>query len=1114
MMVSFRKKRMALLVLLTISLCSKIHSAEPQTSGLQEPWQSQYTKANATGKHVLGLWTFDATDPGEDLSGNGQTAKFDGATVEANGKFGAALRSYPGYPVQDKRHYATVKDSPKLSPSGPFTIEMWIQPGEDFEKSHSAFLLDKKYVSHTDYQLLFNRAGSSGTRTLQMLLGFGASSETWFSDPLQLKPGTWYHIVFLYNGAGRGRFLINGIPHGEKTISGIGSIAAGNKPLTIGDRNGSNYGGFPGLIDQVRISQGELEFRPVRLERISQRACFIRMEKERVLAFQVTNLQQKQIPEATVTWLLNGEVQGTSTLKNLESGEPEDVLFPLNTALRPDQYLLTAQLKVEGPLQAIAEESFPIQIVSRKLPDQFPVIMWGGGLNEIDRLKKIGFTHATGFGANYSKILKAGKPTLADTEEKVKEIRTGLDRGLANGISFYAALSPGSYLRNQEEFQRMNRDGTKKSGRKDICPVIPEIKEYCYNVGASVAQTYQDYPAFDSALLHTEVRGHSRPCFHQHDLDAFKKYSGFDIPAEAGPPHGLSYSQLKNFPKNRVIKDNNPLYVYYKWHWKKGDGWNDLNSDLERGLNSTDKKLWTWYDPAMRVATVFGSGGNVDVLSHWTYTYPDPIRINVVLDELFAMARGSMKKQDVMKMTQIIWYRSQTAPKPKKTGDVPATQANWEKEQPGADFITISPMQLREAFWAKISRPIKGIMYHGWQSLVPTDGTYAYRLTNTQTQYELERLIHEVIQPLGPALKNIPAAKNDIAFYESFASQVFAHRGTLGWNGYWLGDAHQMLQWAGLQNDVVFDETITQQGLDQYQVLVMMHGDVITESVLKEIKTFQQRGGLVIADEYLTPAIKPDIRITSYKRTGKADVDKQEFLNKAKELQKALVGKYQGFVESSNQEIVHYSRQSKDTDYIFLVNDHREFGKYVGQHGRVMENGLPSETTLTINRGDGYLYDLVNHQQVATKKSGEKHTLSVRLGPGAGGIYVITKEPIERVGIEVPEQLKRGETASVTVQVSNVQGKSVSAVIPIEVAIEDSEGRIAEMSGYRALVDGKQTFQIQIAPNDKAGIWRVHVKELASGKSSSAHFRVIDENPSHKPSYNNIKGFNPAQPAG
>ncbi|QDT98758.1 LamG-like jellyroll fold domain-containing protein [Gimesia aquarii] len=1113
-MINRKHLRFTALSILLLSTFSSLDAAGQQTVMLQEPWQSQYTKANAAGKHVLGLWTFDETDAGEDLSGNGHTAKFKGAKVESQGRFGAALRSFPGFPVEDKRHYAIVKDSPKLSPQGPFTLEMWINPGKDIEKAHSAFLLDKKYAGHTDYQLLFNRAGSSGTRILKAVLGFGASSETWYSDPLKLKPGTWYHIVFLYDGAGRGRFLVNGIPHGEKTISGIGSVAAGTRPLTIGDRNGSNYGGFPGLVDQVRISEGELEFRPVRFERISQRACFIRMEKNCTIAFQVTNLQKKLLPETTVTWLLNGEAQGTSALKNLQTGQPQEVLFPLNTSLRPDQYLLTAKLKTAGPLNTSAEESFPIQIVSRKLPDQFPVIMWGAGISEIDRLKEIGFTHAAGLRANYSKIFKAGKPALADSEQRVTEVRAGLDRGLANGISFYASLSPGTYLRNQEKYQRMNRDGTKKSSREDICASIPAIKEYCYNVGASVVQTYQDYPAFDSALLHTEVRGHSRPCFHQHDLEAFKKHAGFDVPAEVGSPYGVSYSKLKDFPKNRVVKDDHPLYVYYKWHWKKGDGWNDLNSDLERGLNSTDKTLWTWYDPAMRVATVFGSGGNVDVLSHWTYTYPDPIRINVVLDEMFAMARGSKKQQDVMKMTQIIWYRSQTAPKPKKPEDIPATQATWEQEQPDADFITISPMQLREAFWAKISRPIKGIMYHGWQSLVPTDGTYAYRLTNTQTQHELKRLIHEVVQPLGPTLRNIPAAKNDIAFYESFASQVFARRGTLGWNGYWLGDAHQMLQWAGLQTDVVFDETITQQGLDQYKVLVIMHGDVVTKSVLKKIEAFQQRGGLVIADEFLTPAIQPDIRVRSYSRTGKADVDKQEFQKKAMELKAALSGKYNRFVDSSNQNVVHYSRRGKITDYIFLVNDHREYGKYVGHHGRVMENGLPSETTLSINRGEGYLYDLVNHQPVLTQKSAGKQTFSLQLGPGAGGIYMLMQDPIERITVDVPDQLKRGESANVSLNVTSQHGKPVSAVIPVEVTIEDSEGRIAEQSGFRALVDGKQSFPIQIAPNDKAGIWRVHVKELASGKTSDAHFRVMDDNSSVKPNYKNIKGFNPAQPAG
>lgn len=1110
------RKLIQIIAVLFFSLApfSSLPAADTGSIALQEPWRSQYTKENATGPHVLGLWTFDGANPGADLSGNGHQATFHGTEIEVQGKFGAAMRSFPGFPVEDNRHGASVKNSAKLSPRGAFTLETWIKPEADIEKANTAYLLDKKYVSHTDYQLLFNPAGRTGTRTLRAVLGFGDFSETWYSDPLQLKPETWYHIVFMYDGAGRGRFLVNGLPHGEKTVPGVGAITAGTKPLTIGDRNGSNYGGFPGLVDQVRISSGELEFRPVRFDRLTQRSCYIRMEQNPSLAFQVTNLQTDVLSEATVTWLLNGDVQGTSTLKNLNSGKPQQVLFPLNTALRPDQYQLTARLKTAGPEGTTAEAAFPIQIVSRKLPDQFPVIMWGAGIGEIDRLKKIGFTHAVGTRANYSKILEAGKPTLADSEENVAEMRAGLDRGLANGISFYASLSPGSYLRSREALQRVNRDGTTHSSREDICPLIPEIKEFTYNVGASLAQTYQDYPALDAALLHTEVRGHSRPCFHEHDREAFKKFAGIDIPAEAGPPRGVDYKKLKDFPADRVVPDDDPLYVYYKWHWKTGDGWNELNSDLERGLNSTAKKFWTWYDPAMRVASVFGSGGNVDVLSHWTYSYPDPIRINVVGDELFAMAKGAGKHQDVMNMTQIIWYRSQTAPISKKPGDGPETLAHWEEEQPDAAFITISPIHLREAFWAKLSRPIKGIMYHGWQSLVPTDGAGGYRYTNSQTQNELERLIHDVIQPLGPALKTMPAAKNDIAFYESFASQVFARRGTYGWNGYWLGDAHQVLQWAGLQTDVVFDESIKQTGLDQYKVLVMMDCDVITESILQAIKDFQQRGGIVIADERVSPAVKPDIRISSYTRTGKADLDKQELQKKAEELRQALAGKYTRAIDSSNPNVIPYIRSSSHADYIFVVNDNREFGDYVGHHGRVMENGLPAEATLSVNRKAGYFYDLVQHQQINTASSHQQQTANVKLGPGAGRIYLRTDQPIDQVAVQVPASMKRGETGTVSIKVTDEQGQPVAAVIPVEVSIEDAEGRVAEMSGYRALQDGELSFQLQIAPNDKAGVWTVRVKELASGKSSTAFIRIADDNSLVKPHGQNIQGFNPEQPAG
>ena len=98
-------------------------------------------------------------------------------------------------------------------------------------------------------------------------------------------------------------------------------------------------------------------------------------------------------------------------------------------------------------------------------------------------------------------------------------------------------------------------------------------------------------------------------------------------------------------------------------------------------------------------------------------------------DELFAMAEGK-PGQRVMKMTQVIWYRSRTAPELPKDE---AQLAQWEKDQPDAEFITIAPDHLREAFWSKLSRPIRGIMYHGWQSLVDTGSTKGYVFTHPET---------------------------------------------------------------------------------------------------------------------------------------------------------------------------------------------------------------------------------------------------------------------------------------------------------------------------------------------------------------------------------------------
>ncbi|MBN2291672.1 MAG: LamG domain-containing protein, partial [Pirellulales bacterium] len=809
------------ILLFTFSVTSAIQAEPPK---LSEAWQSPYTKEDATGKHVIALWQFDAKDEiVKDISGNGHDLKLTGAKVVDGGCFGDCLETARGYPIEDKPHRARAKDHDALSPPGAFSLEMWIMPQKELDKDYpQAFLMDKKYVSHNDYQLILGHQSKAGTRCLSMVLGFGNDSQTYHSRPIALETGKWLHLAFVYDGAGRGEFFINGFPWGTQTYASRKGISRGSHPLVIGDRVGSLYHGFPGLIDQVRICGDVREFRPAKVELLSDRKCFVRMEAGAVVRLAVTNLDREKIDKATLSLRISGPLATTPgatsaeiadktiELTDLPPGKAVEIDYTLDTSLRPADYLLVARLQTDGKNTFETESRLALSIVPRHAPHRFPVLMWGvhgGILKEVDRLKRIGFNHALGLGANNGMIWAAGKPIAADKPEKVAQNKAMLDEALRHGITVVSSLSPGRDKRGDKRFWRVDPDGkplAEQHGTHDICPLFDELTKFSHNVGASMAQTYGHFPAYGAALAHTEVRGgNAQPCFHEHDRRAFKKASGQEIPKEIKSKWGVRYTTIKDFPKNRVIDDNNPIYLYYRWFWKDGDGWNRMNSELTRGLKSTGRKdFWVFTDPAVRVASVYGSGGDVDVLSQWTYSYPDPIRIGIATDELLAMAGGVSPKQQVMKMTQIIWYRRYTAPIPEEGKESPAFKAGWEVEEAEAPFITIAPMHLREAFWTKIARPIRGIMYHGYQSLLPCESTHGYRFTNEHTHHELARLVHGVIEPLGPTLLNVPGVKSDVALLESLASQVFAGRGAYGWCGKWSGDAHLVAQYAHLQPDI------------------------------------------------------------------------------------------------------------------------------------------------------------------------------------------------------------------------------------------------------------------------------------------------------------------------
>jgi len=1072
---------------LLLGACLLLNQATAQSEGIR-PWETLYEDEDASGESVIGLWQFLPGHAAEDISGNGHTLTLRGqSSFVEGGRFGHCLESFPGDKDNDHPQGAYAQNHPDLSPSGAFTLELWIKARPEIEEYGNVFLLDKKYYHYAkdlpqankDYCLYLHRTGEH-RRVLVAYLGFGADSAEFRSNEFELLPGTWYHVAFSYDGKGTGRFFLDGAAIGRRVHEGRKGIAPGPYHLVIGDRYGSIYSGFPGTIDQVRICRtmlpcfsGVLEITPDK-----GRLSFVRMEKEAQVSLVVLNDTPQVLKEVALQWKWE-ESQGNDLMDLLPAGESHGISVPIDTKLRPGTYELYASAEAQGPSQPHkAEARLTVTVVPRPLPHVMPVLMWGTG--DLDTLKEIGFTHHLVHLADYQRIWDEGASTEAAVSSQWSRYQRMLDECLAKGIGAAVVLYPGRWVMRKddlkERFQRVDRRGEPRV-HDNACAAHPDLLRFGKDVGTSVARTFASHPGLQASLIHSEIRDHTDLCFHEFDKQNFRDYAGFDIPEQAVSKGGVRWESLPDFPLDRLISDDHPLLLFYKWFWKEGDGWNWLHTRVHEGLHSTGRQdLWTFFDPAVRAPSIWGSGGEVDVLSQWTYSYPDPIKIGQATDELFAMAEG-VPGQQVMKMTQVIWYRSQTAP---ELPEDESKRVSWEKEIPDARFITIAPDHLREAFWSKISRPIRGIMYHGWASLVPSQHG-SYRYTNGETKTVLTELTRTVVKPLGPTLLQVSDRKADVALLESFSSQMFAGRGTRGWSGSWEADMHLILQWAHMQPKIVYEETILRDGLDDFKVLVMPFCDVLPKTVFERVFDFQRKGGILIADEYLVPALSPDILVRTYHRTKLPHTDKVILQERARLLRRELDPFYAGYGEASEQDVVLRFRRSGETDYLFALNDRREYGNYVGHHKRVMERGLPIESDIEVRRKKGHIYDLVQHQEVEAKRKKGHLFFHAAFRPGGGRLFMITSRPLRRLAMEMPEKAFLGESFSFEVRVTGPRDEIVDAVVPIHVEILDPEGRQAEGSGYYGAAQGQLSRQVDLASNDLTGEWTLRVTELAAG---------------------------------
>lgn len=416
-----------------------------------------------------------------------------------------------------------------------------------------------------------------------------------------------------------------------------------------------------------------------------------------------------------------------------------------------------------------------------------------------------------------------------------------------------------------------------------------------------------------------------------------------------------------------------------------------------------------------------------------------------------------------------------------------------------------------------LAKPVKGIMYHGYGTIYETGEATGYVFTNGQTTERAKRMFADVVAPLGPTLLKVGRAPQPVAVLESFTSVAMG--GPHSWG--WRVPAVTFLQRARLDPRVVYEEEILRDGLGEAKVLYLPQCRFLTPSVLGKIQAFQKAGGTLVADAECVKALTPDILVpveefpkppksdhaedmdalqaetrVNAKARAATEQAKRTMFADAEKLRKDLAPIYRPAADSSSSELVTYARRWKGTDYLFVVNDHRTFGDYVGQWGLTMEKGLPFEgwaSQADPGRRVKAVYELSRGGAVRwIRDASGAVRVPLKFETNDGRLLLFLEHPIVALKVEAPAQVRAGGVVNVSLRVLDASGKPVPAALPVEVRLFDARGRELDGAGFLCAEGGVATASILLNVNDAPGDYHLVCRDRASGLVAERNVQLLD----------------------
>lgn len=823
-----------------------------------------------------------------------------------------------------------------------------------------------------------------------------------------------------------------------------------------------------------------------------RRRVFRPEEKEIPLVFRVLNPTGVRISGAEFRMRIDAALPEEKwKLPALAPGKAAEVklLFPAGSLRSADYAVSCEVVSAEG--KSLAATELLLSVVPPENPARFPLLLWDG-IDSGEELARLGFTASavpsfffvSGFAQEKEKQLER---TLAAVERNEEYLR--------NGVASLLKIDTRRYWDKKQFADLLMKNASDKlqlSG--DICHNHPAYRRALEESLEALGRRLEGSPSVRLLLFDSETENEERKlfqCFHPECL-ALAKQAGFDpLPAGVNRVWGMVGASLygkKDHPA--VLPDHSPEFDFIRWWWLNGSGFVESRARAAEILKKHLPEARTFHDPILRNPAFLGRDRGMDFVSHWTYTNPSPLAVLENIDEMEAAVGG---KKPVVPNLQLFWYTNEvvgeltSSADKKKAAEEAASFVEARDAIHFGRFMTISPDHLREALWLALSRPVEAIMLDGGSAISTTPGTYA--ATNPDTAEALAEFSDRVLRPYGPMLRKMTGSPARVAMLQSVYSSLYGRTGNYGNANRIFADVYNSAILAQLQPRILYEESLGE--LEKFEVLLVPDTRFLSESGFAAVKRFLESGRTVITDTGSRIPLAGIVKLP-FEETAKLSAADREaaWRRGAKLLLKTLEEKkFQRLVSSPSDNLVISRRLGDGDQAIFLINDSRTAGDYVGRFGKVLEAGVPQRAEVKfspeLTAQGRVLYDVAARRKVVLEKGGAAFFLP----PGGGRLLYLASAELTGLKAKIAPTVRRGE--KIRLRAELLAAGPVKGTQALEVELRDSAGRRHVSSGYYCLTNGVFELKIPIARNDRAGYWTVICTDLIAGHRAEAAFQVM-----------------------